>query len=43
MVTEYNLMPKKIIMKLEGIDTIESCSEYMNLDLIYSLQMNYQK
>ena len=33
MVTEYNLMPKKIIMKLEGIDTIESCNEYMNLDL----------
>ena len=33
MVTEYNLMPKKIIMKLEDIDTIESCSKYMNLDL----------
>ena len=33
MVTEYNLMPKKIIMKLEDIDTIESCNEYMNLDL----------
>ena len=26
MVTEYNLMPKKIIMKLEDIDSIESCS-----------------
>ena len=33
MVTEHNLMPKKIIMKLEDIDTIESCSKYMNLDL----------
>ena len=33
MVTEYNLMPKKIIMKLEDIDSIESCDEYMNLDL----------
>ena len=33
MVTEHNLMPKKIIMKLEDIDTIESCSEYINLDL----------
>ncbi len=32
-VTEYNLMPKKIIMKLEDIDSIESCKEYMNLDL----------
>ena len=32
-VIEHNLMPKKIIMKLEGIDTIESCSEYINLDL----------
>ena len=32
-VTEYNLMPKKIIMKLEDIDAIESCSKYMNLDL----------
>tara|TARA_B110000196_G_scaffold235437_1_gene203915 strand:- start:131 stop:508 length:378 start_codon:yes stop_codon:yes gene_type:complete len=33
MVTEYNLMPKKIIMKVEDVDTIESCDEYMNLDL----------
>ena len=33
MVTEHNLMPKKIIMKLEDTDTIESCSEYINLDL----------
>ena len=33
MVTEYNLRPKKIIMKLVDIDTIESCSKYMNLDL----------
>ena len=32
-VIEHNFMPKKIIMKLEGIDTIESCSEYINLDL----------
>ena len=32
-VTEYNLMPKKIIMKLEDIDSIESCNKYMNLDL----------
>ena len=32
-VTEHNLMPKKIIMKLEDIDSIESCNEYMNLDL----------
>ena len=32
-VTEYNLMPKKIIMKLEDIDSIESCNRYMNLDL----------
>ena len=32
-VIEYNLMPKKIIMKLEDIDSIESCKEYMNLDL----------
>ena len=33
MVTEYNLMPKKIIMKLEDIDSIELCDKYMNLDL----------
>ena len=33
MVTEYNLMPKKIIMKVEDVDAIESCNEYMNLDL----------
>ena len=33
MVTEYNLMPKKIIMKVEDVDSIESCNEYMNLDL----------
>ena len=32
-VTEYNFMPKKIIMKLENIDAIESCNKYMNLDL----------
>mgnify|MGYP004001461179 CR=1 FL=1 len=32
-VTEYNLMPKKIIMKLEDIDSIESCNKYINLDL----------
>ncbi|MDG2159750.1 MAG: ribosome maturation factor RimM [Gammaproteobacteria bacterium] len=33
LVTDHNLMPKKIIMKVDGVDTIESCEEYVSLDL----------
>ena len=32
-VKEHNLMPKKIIMKVDGIETIESCEEYIGSDL----------
>ncbi len=37
LVNEHNLMPKKIIMKVDGIDTIESCEEYIGLDLYVSI------
>ncbi|MBT5406937.1 MAG: 16S rRNA processing protein RimM [Gammaproteobacteria bacterium] len=33
LITEHNLMPKKIIMKVDGIETIASCEEYIGLDL----------
>ena len=33
-IEDHNFMPKKTIMKIDGIDSIEDCQDYIGLDLL---------
>lgn len=37
-IEKYNFMPKKTIMKIDGIDSIEDCQDYIGLDLLVPKQ-----